>query len=176
MKNTAKESVVDTKERKTLLYSLIGVGIMLFFRYLPLNLPEITDIGMQIIGIFLGTLFWPVLYEMFEEIGYEKGEAMPRIMLTLVIISAIIGFPMAPFTQNGLVMITNFVNLSKDMAGGPYQVSSGAYLVVSLFLGILMMVVNVLISKYILRPDTSKLKEFDIEKLNKKPLPPMSKR
>lgn len=45
------------KDTMTIVHSIIGVAIMVLFRYLPLNLPEITPVGMQVVGIFLGTLY-----------------------------------------------------------------------------------------------------------------------
>ena len=39
------------------IHSLVGVSIMILFRYLPLGLPEITPVGMEIIGVFIGTLY-----------------------------------------------------------------------------------------------------------------------
>ena len=45
------------REKMFLIHSLIGVGIMVFFRFLPLNLPEVTSIGMEVLGIFIGTLY-----------------------------------------------------------------------------------------------------------------------
>ena len=50
-------STANKKEQATLIHSAVGVGIMLFFRFLPLNLPEVTPIGMEILGVFLGTLY-----------------------------------------------------------------------------------------------------------------------
>lgn len=38
-------------------HSLVGVAIMFLFRYLPLHLPEVTPVGMEIIGVFIGTLY-----------------------------------------------------------------------------------------------------------------------
>ena len=48
------------KTKKKDFYSIhlvIGIGIMLLFRYLPFQLPCITPIGMEILGIFIGTLY-----------------------------------------------------------------------------------------------------------------------
>ena len=45
------------REKMFLIHSLIGVGIMVFFRFLPLNLPEVTSVGMEVLGIFIGTLY-----------------------------------------------------------------------------------------------------------------------
>ena len=41
----------------TMIHSLIGIAIMLLFRFLPISLPEVTPVGMEILGIFLGTLY-----------------------------------------------------------------------------------------------------------------------
>ena len=50
-------NTVDKKERMLMIHSLIGIGVMVFFRYLPISLPEITPVGMEVLGIFLGTLY-----------------------------------------------------------------------------------------------------------------------
>lgn len=50
-------NAVDKQERMLSIHSLIGVGIMLLFRYLPISLPEVTPVGMEVMGIFLGTLY-----------------------------------------------------------------------------------------------------------------------
>lgn len=261
---------------RTLMHSAIGVGIMIFFRFLPLNLPEITDIGMEVLGIFIGTLylwttvdpgwaslmsiamlgfshfapmpqllqqcfgnatlvqifflmimsgalvyykitayigrffltrkfsngkpwvltfvictgsfflaafvntftaiflFWPVLYGMFDEVGYKKGDALPRIMLTLVVVSALIGFPVAPFMQNGLALLSNFAAITEKMMGAPVQVNNAAYISVAIIMGFCMITGCILFSKFVLRPDTKKLQNFDVNLMNRNPLPPMS--
>lgn len=266
------------REKMFLIHSLIGVGIMVFFRFLPLNLPEVTPIGMEVLGIFIGTLylwtfvdplwgslmsivmigfsnympmpalikealgapvlgqvffllimagglvyykvtlyigrffltrkftngkpwllafvicigcyfmagfinaftsiflFWPVLYDVFEKVGYKKGDAFPRVMLTLVVVSALIGFPMAPFAQNGLALLTNFANITANLPGGPVRINNISYLTVAIVVGIIMISVNILFAKFVIRPDVSKLKEYDVENLNKNPLPPMNGR
>ena len=40
-----------------LVKTIIGLALMLGFSLLPLNIPYITDLGMKVIGIFLGTIF-----------------------------------------------------------------------------------------------------------------------
>ena len=51
--------MAPTKQKKDfyLVHMAIGIGIMLLFRFLPLNLPNVTDTGMEILGIFIGTLY-----------------------------------------------------------------------------------------------------------------------
>lgn len=39
------------------LHLAIGIGIMVLFRFLPVQLPHVTPLGMEILGIFIGTLY-----------------------------------------------------------------------------------------------------------------------
>ncbi len=269
-------NTVDKQERMLTIHSLIGVGIMIFFRYLPISLPEVTPVGMEVLGIFLGTLYlwtfadpiwgsilsigmlgfshygtmnevlaqafgapvtvqvlfmlimsgglayykisaylgrffltrkftngkpwlflgvlcagcyfiagfinaftpifvlWPVLYGIFDDVGYKKGDAFPRVALTMIVIASLIGFPMAPFAQNGLALLSNFEKITAEMPGGPIVVNSGAYLATAIILGMIMIAVAILFCKFVLRPDVSKMKNFNVETFAKNPLPPMS--
>ena len=272
------KSTTDKKSRMTVIHSIIGVAIMLFFRYLPLNLPEVTPVGMQVLGIFIGTLylwtfvdpawgslmsvamlgfsdympmsgvikeafgsavtqqvfflmimsgslvyykitlyigrffltrkftngkpwllvfvvclgayliagfincftaiflFWPILYDIFDELGYKKGDAFPRVFLTLVVVSALIGFPMAPYMQNGLALLSNFATITANLPDGPVVVNNASYMAVAIILGMILLTANVLYAKFVIRPDVTKLKNYDVEILNKNPLPPMDAR
>lgn len=256
-------------------HSLVGVAIMLLFRYLPLPLPEVTPVGMEIIGVFIGTLylwttvdpvwssllsifmigvssyapmnqvlsaafgnpvviqmlflmivmnsmvynkltayigrffltmkinngrpwvftamlmvgamlmaafvgpfspiflFWPVLYDIFQEIGIQKGEKYPTIMLILVAIATLLGFPVPPYSGNSLALIGNYAGITENM-GNKVMINSAGYLAVALIYGFVSIVVIVLFCKYILRPDVSKLKNLDVEMLKKNPLPPLN--
>ena len=40
-------STTDKQNKMTMIHSAIGVAIMVLFRFLPLQLPEVTPIGMQ---------------------------------------------------------------------------------------------------------------------------------
>lgn len=270
-------NVENKKERWIGIHSVIGVAIMLLFRYLPLHLPEITPIGMQVIGIFIGTLylwtfvgtvwssflaialigiseykpmggllaecfgnptmvqifflmivvgaliqygiiayivrfflsrkisngrpwmlafmvcmgafcmaafinafavlflFWPVLYGVFDETGYKKTDDFPRIVLTLVAGATLLGFPTAPFAQNGLALITNFATITKDMPGGPILINNAGYMVFAIIMGLGMTGALIGFCKYVMKPDDSRLKNFNVESLNRNPLPPMSR-
>lgn len=45
------------KVKKNTIYTIIGILIMLFFSYLPIQSQYLTPIGMKVIGIFLGAIF-----------------------------------------------------------------------------------------------------------------------
>lgn len=259
------------------IHLVIGIGIMLLFRYLPFQLPCITPIGMEILGIFIGTLylwttsdpiissilsiflvglsgystmnevltatfgnpilvqvlflltaincliennlteycgrffltrkiclgrpwvlaffimlgsmlmgafmggftpiflFCPILYDIFETVGLKKHDKFPTIMLILVTVATLLGFPIPPFMGNGLALISNYASVTGNM-GTVIEINNAGYLLTGLIHATVCIVVLVLFCKFVLRPDTSKLKELKMETLNKNPLPPMSLR
>ncbi len=269
----------DTSKKKDLylVNLVIGIGIMFLFRFLPITLPHITDTGMEILGIFIGTLylwstsdpiwasllaifmiglsnysdmstvltstfgnpmvvqvlflmnivnclvenhlteyvgrffltrkicrgkpwmltffimmgcvlmaafmsafapiflFWPILYDIFSLTGMKAYEKYPTIMVILVVIAALLGFPVPPFMSNGLALITNYTTITTNM-GHPVIINSAGYLILGLINAFICTVVIILFCKFVLRPDVSKLKSITPEILNRNPLPPMSLR
>ena len=53
-------------------------------------------------------------------------------------------------------------------------VNNAAYMFLAIIHAVIAMIVIILFCKYVLRPDVSKLKDLDIEKLKKNPLPPLN--
>ena len=257
------------------IHSIIGVAIMLLFRYLPISLPQVTPIGMEIIGIFIGTLylwttvdpvwssllsifmvgashfapmnqvlqtafgnpvviqmlfimivmnalvynkltvyigrffltlkinngrpwvfttmlmigamlmaafvgpfapiflFWPVLYDIFHEIGIKKGEKYASIMIILIAVATLIGFPVPPYSGNGLALLGNYASVTENM-GNQIIINNAAYLVLALIYGFIAIGAIVLFCKFVLRPDVSKLKNLDVDMLKRNPLPPLN--
>ena len=118
-------------------------------------------------------LFWPVLYDIFQEIGIKKGEKYPTIMLILVAIATLLGFPVPPYSGNSLALIGNYAGITENM-GNKVMINSAAYLAVALIYSFVSIAVIVLFCKYVLRPDVSKLKNLDVDMLKKNPLPPLN--
>lgn len=260
---------------KAAINSVIGVAIMILFRFLPISLPHVTPVGMEILGIFLGTLylwttvdpvwsslfcifmvglsnfapmnqvlqtafgnpvviqmlflmlvmnamvynkltayigrffltlkinsgrpwvftgmlmigamlmaafvgpfapiflFWPIMYDIFKEIGMKKGEKYPTIMIILIAIATLIGFPVPPYSGNGLALISNYTKMTENM-GSPVVINNAGYLALALIYGFICILVIVLFCKFVLRPDVSRLKNLDIDSLKKNPLPPLN--
>lgn len=254
-----------------IIHSIIGVTIMVMFRYLPISLPEVTEVGIQIIGIFLGTLylwttvdplwgslisigliglsgyssmnqvlaecfgspvvvqvlflmiivgalienkitlyigryfltrkiiegkpwvftfvlmtgaflmsafvspwapiflFWPVLYDIFDELGYGKEDKYPKIMIVFVVMATLLGFPVPPFMNNGLALLSNYRNISNNTV----YINDAYYMILTIVTNFIMMIVMVLFAKFVLRPDVSRIKVIKVEMLKKNPLPKM---
>ena len=257
------------------IHSVIGIAIMILFRFLPISLPQVTPVGMEIIGIFLGTLylwttvdpiwsslwsifmigvscfapmpavlkdafgnpvvvqmlflmvtmnalvhnkltayigrffltlkinnrrpwvftamimfgamlmaafvgpfapiflFWPILYDIFQEIGMKKGEAYPTIMIILVVIGTLAGFPVPPYSNNGLALISNYATITESM-GQKVVINNAEYLALAMIYGIVIILTMVLFCKFVLHPDVSKLKNLDIDMIKRNPLPSLN--
>ncbi len=52
-----------------MIHSAIGIAIMLLFHLLPISLPEVTPTGMEVLGIFIGTLYlWTTVDPLWSSI------------------------------------------------------------------------------------------------------------
>ncbi len=123
-------------------------------------------------------LFWPVLYGVFEEVGFKKTDKYPKIMLIGIVIAALIGFPVPPYMSNGLALLGNYRGLLPNfptlVEREGVMVSNAMYWIGCFTLGVLLLLVTVAVMKFVFRPDVSPLKNVTIEMLERNPLPPMS--
>lgn len=117
-------------------------------------------------------VFWPIMDRVFKQLGYEQQDELPQIVSILIVVSSLIGFPIAPFMQNGLVLIQNFATLTADLSGGPIIIPDAGYLIFTLTISFVLWIAIILFSKHALKPNVDKLKELDIELfLHNKPEP-----
>ncbi len=260
----------------TIVHSLIGIAIMLLFQFLPISLPEVTPTGMEVLGIFIGTLylwttvdpmwssvlciaaiglssyapmpgvlssafgspvvvqmlfmmvftgalveekitlyigrwfltrkivegrpwvftfvvcvgcfvmafvmaapfapiflFWPIMYGVFQQLGISRDEKYAKLVVILVVFSALYGFPVPPYASNGLALLSNYRSIAAA-SGSEVVINDALYFVCTIVLGLILIAVTILFCKYVFRPDVSKLKNLKVADLNKNPLPPMT--
>lgn len=123
-------------------------------------------------------LFWPVLYGVFQEVGFKKTDKYPKLMLIAIVIAALIGFPVPPYMSNGLALLGNFRGLLEKfpalLSMDGVMISNATYFIITFTLGTILILTTVLIMKLVFRPDVTPLKSVSIEMLNKNPLPPMN--
>lgn len=259
------------------IHSVIGVLIMLLFRFLPVNLTYITPVGMGVLGVFIGTvylwaavdliwpslvsvfllvvfgyfsmpemlasllgnpvillmmfimimsnalskyevtphlarwclslkivrgrpylfafvmgiviyviaafvgpiapifLFWPILSEVYRDVGYTKKDKFPKILTIYVVICSLLGFPIAPYMGNALVLIENFKGLIiSSGANVVFELNHAHYIAAGVILGLAMMLAMLLLVKLLLRPDVEPFRNFDFKKFDENPLPPLT--
>lgn len=141
-------------------------------------------LGSLIIATFINAftaifLFWPVLYDVFNDVGFKKTDKYPKIMLIAIVVSSLVGFPIPPYMSNGLALLGNYRSLLQNFPALQNMegvlVSDAAYFIGCLTMGIALLVLILLLMKFVFRPDVSPLKSVTIEMLNRNPLPPMNK-
>lgn len=167
--------------RKLTLY--IGRWIMTrkFVEGRPWVFTAILCFGTYVMSAFIGCfapifLFWPVLYGVFDEVGYKREDEYPKQMLMAIVLSSMCGFPVPPWMANGLALLSNFRGIVGNFpAIADATINNGNYFMFTFTMGAILTLSVVLVMKYIFRPNVEPLKKVTIEMLNKNPLPPMDK-
>ena len=91
-------------------------------------------------------VFWPIMDRVFKQLGYEQNDELPQIVSILIVVSSLIGFPIAPFMQNGLVLIQNYATLTADLPGGPIIIPDAGYLIFTLTMSLILWIATILFS------------------------------
>ena len=93
-------------------------------------------VGAYVLSVFIGAfapifLFWPILYGVFEDVGFKKTDKFPRMLVLSVVIAALCGFPVPPYMANGLALLGNYRGLLQNFpalaAMEGVMVSNGSY-------------------------------------------------
>lgn len=161
----------------------IGRWIMTrkFIEGKPWVFTAIILVGCFVLSSFIGAfapifLFWPILYGVFTDVGFKKGDAYPTVMLIAVVCACLYGFPVPPWMANGLALLSNFRGIVVNFAPiASATITDATYFLFTFPMGLILTLMLVVIMKYVLRLDVTPLKKVTIEMLNRNPLPPMNK-
>lgn len=102
---------------------------------------------------------WSLMYGMFKFCGYERLEGYPMMMIIGAVFASQLGMALIPFKSLPLVAISAYESLSGA------TVNYAIYMFASFSSCLLCLVAFILIGKFILRPDLSKLTGLDIKNL-----------
>ncbi|MDA3730695.1 citrate transporter [Niameybacter massiliensis] len=168
--------------RKLTVYIARWIMTRKFIEGKPWVFTLVMMLGTYLMSVFIGAfapifLFWPILYGVFEEVGYEKTDEYPKLMVIGVVISALAGFPVPPYMSNGLALLGNYRGLLGNFPSltEGTTISDATYFIACFILGLVLVVTFVGIMKFIFRPDVTPMKKMSIEMLERNPLPAMSK-
>lgn len=168
--------------RKLTVYIARWIMTRKFIEGKPWVFTLVMMLGTYLMSVFIGAfapifLFWPILYGVFEEVGYEKTDEYPKLMVIGVVISALAGFPVPPYMSNGLALLGNYRGLLGNFPSltEGTAISDATYFIACFILGLVLVVTFVGIMKFIFRPDVTPMKKMSIEMLERNPLPAMSK-
>lgn len=140
-------------------------------------------IGAYCMAIFIGCfapifLFWPILYGVFEDVGFKKTDKYPKLIIIGIVIAALIGFPVPPYMSNGLALLGNYRGLLPNFGSlasmDGVMISDAIYFIGCFIMGFILVIAVVLVMRFIFKPDVEPLKNVTIEMLERNPLPPMN--
>lgn len=103
---------------------------------------------------------WSILYGVCELCGYKKGDGYPTMMVFGIVFAAQVGMSIIPFKQVPLTVFSAY----ETMAG--VGIDYGKYMVIAILVCVLAAIFFVLMSRYIFRPDMSRLVDLDVNKLD----------
>ena len=127
----------------------------------------ITSVMAQLVAAFL---FWSILYKLFEEIGYKKGDRYTKLLLFGVAYATCMGTFLMPFHGMGL-LLTGTMQSALPGSAMPYP----PYIAVNLSISLLSLLLYVLAMRFIFRANVTPLQKVKTAMFEENKLPPMSK-
>lgn len=119
-------------------------------------------------------LMWPVLFTVFKETGFKKGDSYVSIMTVYVTIMALLSFASDPFKGGAFYLLSNLQSLAAGGGSGAPVLNTAAYLGFALVVSLCCIALLLLMMRFVFRVDISPLRTLDPEVLRRDPLPPMN--
>ncbi len=133
-----------------------------------------------IIALFCTTLgaafiVWPIYKVIFEVLGYTKEDRFVKVLTVFSIAMILCAFSTDIFKAGGFLLLNGITsNLAANPALEMQTIEYAVYFGFSFIVSLVILAVFILLMRFILKVDVSKLREFDVEILNANPLPPLN--
>ncbi|AGA70040.1 di-/tricarboxylate transporter [Desulfitobacterium dichloroeliminans LMG P-21439] len=118
-------------------------------------------------------LMWPITLRIMDTMGVKRSDKIWPYFFVGMFAVMTLGQPLFPFTGAQLIVVSAFGNMTgvpADMTPVPYA----PYMALNFISTMLLLAVYILVLKFIVRPDISKLKGVDADQLaREQALPPM---
>ena len=121
---------------------------------------------MPLIAFFLS-----FAYEMFNEMGFEKGEKYPIMVIIGIAFCLNMGFGMTPISHAPVIIILGVV---EKIIGQPINIVK--YMLFAIPIGLIAFCAMILMCKYIIKPDLSRVENMNFDKIIKNERAPMDSR
>ncbi len=119
-------------------------------------------------------IMWPVLYSIFNECGYKKGDKYVSFMIVGVAFMTVLMFATDAIKDGAFMVIVVANQIATSPAYGLEPLNIVAYLPFAFTISMISLATYVLLMRFVFRVDVSALKAFDVQKLKANPLPPMT--
>lgn len=97
-----------------------------------------------------------IAHEIFDRLGFQKGDSWPRMLVTGTVWITCMGFAMTPIGHNLAIMFTGMIGSATGM-----EISLFKYMLVGIPVGLCILGLMVMYFRFIVRPDTSRFKDVD---------------
>ncbi|GEM_PF-2165049 len=101
-------------------------------------------------------IVWGIIINIFDLVGYTKGEKWPALMMCSATASSAIAISAMPFSMG---VSTDF-SIFRDLMGGDISIPAIPFILSSFALCAGFLVLQMLALRFVFRPDTSKLKNY----------------
>ena len=106
-------------------------------------------------------VYWSMVYEIFDDIGYKKGDAYPSQLCWGIVIASVMAYACKPWDSIGLMTIGTL----DSVANGAYAISYGDFMLSTTPHCIATTAGFLLVMKFIFKPDLSPLQNLSAEYL-----------
>lgn len=129
-----------------------------------------TYILASLIGPVAGLLImWPIIYTILQQVGYKAGDRYSTVMVIGTFIGAVAGQGTIPFKSSPLVILSAFEAVSG------VKMDYLAYIGFALIMSVLTILGYLFLTKLIIRPDMTLMKNINTADFDREPLPKMTK-
>lgn len=104
-------------------------------------------------------IIWPITVKMMEALGVEKSEKIWKYFFMGIFIIMCIGQPVLPFKGAQLIALSAVENLSGQ------KIPWGPYMLFNFIIAAITLIVYLLVLKFILKPDVSKLESVTVDQV-----------
>jgi len=112
-----------------------------------------------------------IAHELFEELGFKKGDHWPKIVIVGLSFSVIIAFAMTPICHTLPIL---WMGILSGMTGEPVNFFS--YMLVGIPVGFIIWLIMFFWFRYVVKPDISQFEKVNFDFLDSKKPGPMDKR
>ncbi len=113
---------------------------------------------------------FPMAEELFKQLGYEKGDKFPKIICLGILTCVPLGFAATPISHTIPIIIIGMIGVDFGV-----NISVLSWMAIGIPVTLIMFGILMLLIRFVLKPDVSKLVNFDIEKV-KAEMKPMDKK
>ncbi len=97
-----------------------------------------------------------IAHEIFDRLGFKKGDPWPRMLVTGTVWITCMGFAMTPIGHNLAIMFTGMIGTATGT-----EISLFKYMLVGIPVGLCILALMLLYFRFIVRPDTSRFQSVD---------------